>query len=277
MEFHENDLISTYLSELTIIEDIVGKQKIQLYLHKQLGKVLIINDEIQHIESYQAIYHELLIHLPIAFIPTVKNVLILGGGSLFAANEVLKYPTIESVILCDYDHQVLDLMGRYYSHAGRVLNNPKFHYVEQDAFDYLIKSNIKYDLIVNDCFNIIKESHDRALRLYDILTNMCSNNGICVDIIYRHIFDKCIINESLKELKAQKNLALSMVFVPEYPGVLHLETIWGKNENIDQNLKQPINYIQLQKQSNELFEFYNPKCFPFYMYLPPYLKKAFNL
>ena len=61
MEFHENDLISTYLSDLTIIEDVDGKQSIQLYHHKQLGKILIINDEIQHIESYQAIYHELLV------------------------------------------------------------------------------------------------------------------------------------------------------------------------------------------------------------------------
>lgn len=283
MDFHENDLISLYLSELKKIEDFnSAKQKIQLYSHSQLGKVLIINNEIQHIEKYQVLYHELLVHLPTAFIPEIRNVLILGGGSLFAANEVLKYPTIESVTLCDYDHEVLDLMDKYYNHAKKVRNDARFRYIEQDAKKYIKNENNKYDLIINDCFNLIKESENLEISLYSQCSNLCSQNGLCVDIIYRHIFDTQITQNSLIELKKQNNLALSLVAIPEYPGILHLETIWGKSRYLSQTAKKPVNFFQLKKIINDPqidfhLEYFNPAFLPFYLYLPPYIKNKFTL
>ena len=100
MDFYEREPVSLYLDNLTVIEEIQSPhQYIQLMNHPWLGKVLIINGEIQHIEKYQTLYHEMLIHLPAAFVPEVSSVLILGGGSLFAAHEVLKYPSIKKVIL----------------------------------------------------------------------------------------------------------------------------------------------------------------------------------
>ena len=91
MRFYENEPVSLQLSNLTTIESYhSSKQNIQLLNHQWLGKILIINGEIQHIENYQPLYHELLVHLPAAFVPNIQNVLILGGGSLFAAFEVLR-------------------------------------------------------------------------------------------------------------------------------------------------------------------------------------------
>ena len=283
MDFHENDLISLYLSELKKIEDFNStKQKIQLYSHSQLGKVLIINDEIQHIEKYQALYHELLVHLPTAFIPEIRNVLILGGGSLFAASEVLKYPTIETVTLCDYDHEVLEIMDMYYNHAKKVRSDVRFRYIEQDAKKYITNENRKYDLIINDCFNLIKESEKSGISLYSQCSNLCSENGLCVDIIYRHIFDTQITHDSLIELKKQNNLALSLVTIPEYPGVLHLETIWGKARYLSQTAQKPVNFFQLKKILNDTqidfhLEYFNPSFLPLYLYLPPYIKNKFTL
>lgn len=100
MRFYENEPVSLQLSNLTTIESYhSSKQNIQLLNHQWLGKILIINGEIQHIENYQPLYHELLVHLPAAFVPNIQNVLILGGGSLFAAFEVLKYPSVKHVTL----------------------------------------------------------------------------------------------------------------------------------------------------------------------------------
>ena len=282
MDFHENDLTSLYLSELRKIEDFNSdKQKIQLYFHSQLGKVLIINNEIQHVEKYQVLYHELLVHLPAAFIPEVRNVLILGGGSLFAANEVLKYPTIESITLCDYDHEVLDIMDKYYSHAKKVRKDARFRYIEQDAKSYIKNDNQKYDLIINDCFNLIKESENVGYSLYSQCSSLCSRNGLCVDIIYRHIFDTQITQNSLIELKKQNNLAFSLVAIPEYPGILHLETIWGKSPYLSQTAKNPVNLFQLKvinaSPIDFHLEYYNPAFLPFYLYLPPYIKDKFTL
>ena len=96
-----------------------------------LGLILTINNEIQHIERYQCLYHELLVHLPVSFCAEPKTALIIGGGSLFAAHEILKYPSIKKVVLCDHDHSVLDLMEKYYSHAKMVKKDLRFHFIEQ--------------------------------------------------------------------------------------------------------------------------------------------------
>ena len=280
MQFHENDTVSLYLSELTKIESInSGKQKLSMFKHPQLGYVFTLNDEIQHIEKYQSLYHDMLVHLPMSFIKKPKDVLIIGGGSLFAAYEVLKYPTINSVTLCDYDHLVLDMMKKYYIHACEVMRNTKFNYIEDDGINYIINMNKKYDVIINDCFNLSLESERHNINLFHILSDSLSECGICCDIIYRHIFDRKTTVETLKELCTYANVAFSMVAVPEYPGVLHLETMWGNNKNLNQ--KQTRVYNEYQREiilgKKELFNYYNPRYLQYYLYLPPYITKQFTV
>ena len=281
IEYHENDLVSLYLRDLTIIEQFNSKhQSIKLLEHPLLGKVLVINDEIQHIEKYQLFYHEMLVHLPVAFIPHLESVLIIGGGSLFAAYEALKYKSVKKVILCDYDHAVLDVMYRYYKHARNVMNDPRFIYIEKEGSRFVMTEENQYDLIVNDCFNLALLSNNKNISYYELLSKMNTSHGVCVDIIYRHIFDKKTNMDTLNYLSRQGNMALSLVAVPEYPGILHLETLWGKNISICQSLKYPINDIQKDSADNRndfQCDFYSPSNLSFYLYLPPYIKAMFNL
>ena len=280
MEFYENEPVSLYLNNLDLLEEIVSeKQHICMFQHPMLGKVLVINDEVQHIEKFQLLYHEMLVHLPVAFVPNVRNVLILGGGSLFAAFEALKYSSVEHVVLCDYDKNVLDLMCKYYSHANSVIDDNRFEFIEQDAKDYISNFKPLFDLVINDCFNLAKESQNNNCSYHSMLSQLCRKNGVCVDIIYRHIFDRSTTINTLKYLQAEGGLALSLVCVPEYPGILHLETIWGKSHSISQKLKKPVNHIQFEMCSspNTLFNYYNPNNIPAYLYLPPYIKEMFNL
>lgn len=281
MDFYENEPISLYLNELSLIEEITSsRQEIKLMSHPWLGKVLILNGEIQHIENYQALYHEMLVHLPIAFIPNVESVLILGGGSLFAAKEILKYPSVKKVVLCDYDHCVLELMKKYYSHANMVFHDKRFEYVEQEGHDYISKEKQKYDLIINDCFNLALESKNNGISYFHVLSNLCASNGVCVDIIYRHIFDRQITIDTLHNLRHEAKLVLSLVTVPEYPGILHLETIWGNNDLLSQGLMATVNNFQKAVASGKEvspFRYFSPNNIRFYLYLPPYIKEMFNL
>ena len=281
MDYYENEPVSLFLKNLKQIESYKSpKQFVELFEHQWLGKVLIINGEIQHIEKYQPLYHELLVHLPIAFIPVVRTVLIVGGGSLFAAYEALKYPTVERVILCDYDYSVLELMAAHYSHAKKVLQDKRFHYVESDGRVFIQEHRETYDLIINDCFNLAAESNQSNMSYFSLLSNLCTSPGVCVDIVYRHIFDKQVTIDTLTYLSSENNLALALVTVPEYPGILHVETIWGKSSNISQNLKNTINLYQkevIAEKRASPFCYFSPAYIPFYLYLPPYIRDRFNL
>lgn len=281
MQYAEEEPISLFLSELSPLEDRSSSlQSVQLFQHPWLGKVLIINGEIQHIESYQSLYHEPLVHLPAAFLPEIESVLVLGGGSLFAANEVLKYPSVKKLVLCDYDHNVIELMLDHYAHARRVFDDPRFIFVEQEGLSFIEQEKQTYDLIVNDCFNLARESNLHGVSLYQKLSQLSSDAGVCVDIIYRHIFDKQTTVDTLKYLQEEQNVAFSMVVVPEYPGILHIETIWGKNQNISQQCSHSLNHYHqniLNGNESTPFLFFSPAFLPYYLYLPPYIKNKFNL
>jgi len=272
MEYHEEKNVSLHLSQLTVICEFESQQqKIGLYQHPLLGKVLIINKEIHHIENYQHLYHEPLVHIPAAFIETPKSCLIIGGGSLFAASEVLKYPSIDKVVLCDYDNTVLELMAHNYEHAKQVKADKRFHYIERDARKFIKDFNGKFDLIINDCFDLAKMN--RGFSMYEQLYQICSEQGVCSDVIYRHVFDKECTSSSLKLLKCHANVALSLLVIPEYPGVLHVLTIWGKNRNIHQNQKHTLNKYQQDPSNLNNFKMFAPSHLPYYLYLPPYIRE----
>lgn len=281
MRFYENESVSLYLNNLTTISSYQSlKQDVKLFSHPWLGKILIINGEIQHIEKYQTLYHEVLVHLPASFVPEIRNILILGGGSLFVAYEVFKYPTVEHVTLCDYDHSILDLMAENYSHAKIVLQDPRFHYIESEGKSFIKELNTQYDLIINDCFNLADISNKENMSYFSLLSNLCSSNGVCADIIYRHIFDHQVTIDTLSYLKNESKLAMSLVTVPEYPGILHIETIWGKSSYISQEAKNTANLFQreiIKGNISSPYNFYSPAKLGFYLYLPPYIKEKFNL
>lgn len=275
MNFYEKENISLYLDNLKLLESMVTlKQKIEIYRHDTLGLVLVINGEIQHIENYQCMYHEQLVHLPISFCDCPQTALVLGGGSLFAAYELLKYPSIQAITLCDHDYTVLKLMEHYYNHAKMVLADKRFHFVENDGVEFLDSDKTHYDIIVNDCFNLLKESNTYGYSFFKKMNDMLTDKGVCSDIIYRHIFDGTITHDSIQEIKKCSNIALSLVTVPEYPGILHIQTIWGKNKNIAQTCKSTLNLFQKKclETNNLPFEFYSPQNLPYYLYLPPYIK-----
>ena len=271
MFFYENETVSLFLNNLKIIEEIKSNfHHILLCKHVKLGKVLIIDDEIMHIEKYQYFYHEPLVHLPFAINEKINIVLILGGGSLFAAREVLKYQSVNRLILCDHDKEVLDLMGRHYQHIDNILTDYRFNYIEEDALNFLQKNEYKFDLIINDCFDL-SQIYIGENNLYDVLDNHLAKNGLCSDMIYNDIYNKNTMSTSLKFLRTKKSVFYSLMYVPEYPGILHLHTIWSRDK-IKPNLSK-INPEQLRILKNNEFENYNPYYLNYYFYLPKFVRE----
>lgn len=68
-----------------------------------------INGNIQFNSFDESIYHENLVHPAFQLSPSHERVLILGGGDGLALREVLKYPGVKDVTLCDIDPLMTEL------------------------------------------------------------------------------------------------------------------------------------------------------------------------
>lgn len=282
MEIHEHLPVSLHLSNLELVEECTSTNydKIQLYQHSELGKVLLLNDEIQVVEAWAPIYHETIVHLPIAFISNVERVLILGGGCFFAAKEVLKYSSIQEVTMIDIDSEVTEMMKRNFLHAKEVCNDIRFNLIINNAFEEIKSLKGHYDLIINDSIDLLGISSFNKSDVFRRLLKLTSSEGLCVDMIYRHIFERKSVQRTISNFREQKiKSVFSLLAIPEYPGVLHLIAIWTRsNENL-QHLKHTSNAIQkgwIDNPNDNPCELFNPNCLDYYLYLPPYLKKLLD-
>lgn len=272
ISLHEDDCVSLYLDGLNLLECADSDlQRVSLYEHAQLGKVLVINKEIQHVENWNPFYHEALVHIPMMFIKEPRNALILGGGDLFAANEILKYKSIKRITLCDYDPNVLNLMEKHYPFAKKIVADPRLNIVYKDAKIFLNETKEQYDLIVDDCFDLINGFETK--QIFNVLKGKLSDIGVCSSLIYRHIFERYTVHETQKRLISQTNTVLSLVTVPEYPGVLHLLTIWGNSPVLDQNLEKSINISHDDIEFRKKCRLFNSDFVKFYLYISPFLKE----
>lgn len=276
--------IGVALDQLTLLtsrRSTLGK--IALFRHPELGKVFVLNGEIQHVEAWSPLYHEPLVHLPASFVSEVKDVLILGGGTLFAASEVLKYKSVERVVLLDHDPRVSETVAQHYSHAQACLNDHRFSLLHEDAYIALGRYRNQFDLVINDGIDLLAtRTQERKRRpkfsVFSAMATALKPNGVCADVVFRHIFEQHRTLCTLRHLKQHARVAISLVLLPEYHGVLHVLSVWGRNSSsVSQTQIQPKNREQLSWRRNPKSSpcvYYDPRFLSYYLYLPRYLRTA---
>jgi len=118
------------------------------------GVRLFLNGNLQFHSRDEYRYHEALVHPALAAQGAPRKVLVLGGGDGLAVREVLKYPSVERVVLVELDPHIValfrdhDLLQRLNDGA---LRSPKLTVVQADAFTWLDANDGEmFDAIVID-------------------------------------------------------------------------------------------------------------------------------
>ncbi len=128
---------------------------------------LYLNGHLQFSSVDEYRYHETLVHVPMAFAPGARSVLILGGGDGLAVRELLKYPAVEAITLVDLDPGVLDLAATN-PHVSELngqslTRDPRVRVLAEDAFAFLAERSALYDVVIAD----LPDPNSSALaRLY---------------------------------------------------------------------------------------------------------------
>ncbi|XP_038886734.1 thermospermine synthase ACAULIS5 isoform X2 [Benincasa hispida] len=113
-----------------------------------------------------------------------KTVFIMGGGEGSAAREVLKHKSIEKVVMCDIDQDVVDFCRKHLTVNRETFCHSKLHLVINDARAELEKRREKYDIIIGDLADPVKDGP--CYKLYtksfyhDIVKPKLHHNGIFV-------------------------------------------------------------------------------------------------
>lgn len=125
------------------------------------GIALVLDGQWQSSTGDEFIYHEAMVHAAACAHGSPRSVLIVGGAEGATAREALKWPTVERVVTCDIDQQVIDACRRHMPEmAGGAFEDPRHELVVGDAFEFIdhaADGNDRFDLIVSDLSDPIED------------------------------------------------------------------------------------------------------------------------
>ena len=74
-------------------------QQIEVFESPEFGRFLVLDGYIMLTEKDEFIYHEMIVHVPMAVHPDVKKVLVIGAGDGGVVRELVRYPEVEHIDL----------------------------------------------------------------------------------------------------------------------------------------------------------------------------------
>ncbi len=125
-------------------------QRIDVFLTKEFGKVIVLDGEIIFSEADEFIYNEMVVHVPMAVHPHVKNVLIIGGGDGGVAKVLTMYPEIENIDVVEQDEMFLHVSREFFPETAKGFDDERVHVTHMDGLRFLRRCRDQYDLIIND-------------------------------------------------------------------------------------------------------------------------------
>ena len=117
----------------------------------EFGRFLTLDGYMMLTERDEFIYHEMMVHVPLAVLgDRVKKVLVIGGGDGGCVRELCRYPHIGHIDLVEIDERVVAVCKEFLPTVACSLDDPRVHILSQDGLKYIRRIEDEYDLIIID-------------------------------------------------------------------------------------------------------------------------------
>lgn len=125
-------------------------QRIDVFDSKEFGRFLTLDGYMMLTEKDEFIYHEMIVHVPMAVHPNVKKVLVIGAGDGGVIRELTRYQTIESIDMVEIDELVVEVCKKYLPLTSCSFDDKRVHITYQDGLKFIRSRENEYDLIIVD-------------------------------------------------------------------------------------------------------------------------------
>lgn len=122
------------------------------------GRALVLDGKWQSCTGDEFLYHEPLVQAGMLHHGSPRRVLILGGGEGATAREVLRWKTVEQVVMVDIDGEVVEACREHLGemHQG-AFDDPRLEVVIDDALGVLDRGRERWDVIISDLSDPIEK------------------------------------------------------------------------------------------------------------------------
>ncbi len=125
-------------------------QEIAIIDTVEYGRALILDGCLMVTEKDEFIYHDMIVHVPMATNLGIKKVLVIGAGDGGAIRELTRYDNIERIDMVEIDEEVVKACQQYLPLTAEKLTDPKVHIYYEDGLKFVRRRKNEYDLILVD-------------------------------------------------------------------------------------------------------------------------------
>ncbi len=125
-------------------------QRIDVFDSYEFGRFLTLDGFIMLTEKDEFIYHEMIVHVPMAVHPDVRKVLVIGAGDGGVIRELTQYPEIEQIDMVEIDELVVEVCKEYLPKTACKFDDNRVQIYYEDGLKYVRAKQDYYDLIIVD-------------------------------------------------------------------------------------------------------------------------------
>jgi spermidine synthase len=157
-------------------------QRIDVFQSPEFGRFFSLDGYIMITEKDEFIYHDMIVHVPMAVNPLIKRVLVIGAGDGGSIRELCRYNTIEHIDMVEIDEEVVDVCKKYFPTTACAFDDPRVTLHFEDGLKYVRSKKNEYDLILVDSTDPIGPGEGLFTReFYGNCYNALSETGILVN------------------------------------------------------------------------------------------------
>lgn len=249
-------------------------QQIDIFDSEEFGKFLTIDGLMMLTEKDEFIYHETIVHTPMAVHPNPKTILVIGAGDGGVIRELSRYSDVEKIDLVEIDELVIKASKHYLPQTASKFNDPRVTVYIQDGLKFVRSKVNKYDLIIVDSTDPIGPGEGLFTReFYGNCFNALKDDGIMVNQHESPFYKNTTIAMQRAHKRIKESFPIAMVYqahIPTYPSGYWLFGFASKKYH-------PINDLNLRWLNNKIItKYYNIDLHKGSFALPNYVKELLN-
>ena len=208
----------------------------------EFGRILTLDGYIMLTEKDEYIYHEMMVHVPMACNPDIKNVLVIGAGDGGTVRELTRYSKIENIDMVEIDEKVIEVCKEFLPQTACRFDDERVHVSIADGLKYVRKKENFYDLIIVDSTDPFGPGEGLFTReFYGNCFKALTENGILVNQHESTYYDSYVDMVKRTHRRIGGVFPVSMVYqahIPTYPSGHWLFGFASKNIHPVHDIKE---------------------------------------
>lgn len=197
-------------------------QRIDVFESPEFGRFLTLDGYMMLTEKDEFIYHEMIVHVPMAVHPNIKKVLVIGAGDGGVIRELTRYNHVDHIDMVEIDPGVVEVCRAYLPKtAGPWLDDPRVHIHYEDGLKFVRTCEDAYDLIIVDSTDPFGPGEGLFTReFYGNCYKALHEDGIMVNQHESPFYDEDAIACQRAHKRIVESFPISRVYqahIPTYP------------------------------------------------------------